>query len=260
VTLATVFLLFATQAMEHYHRANTLFAEQKFADAANEVEAALAVDPKLVPALTLKAKLAMAINKFDIARACLQSAASLEPNSHYVQFLLGFFYYVDNDFSKAIPVLERARILKADDIRTHFYLALAFEGIAEPQKARALYGRTLELETAAGKPSAETHVAFGRLLFTLGEYDASEKHIRRALNLDGNSRDAHYETGRLHFEHRRYEEAAAAGERALKYSEAGTTDRQIHFLLARCYRKLGKTELAESHLAKFHASGTSLRR
>src|SRR5512145_1566725 len=110
---ALVFLL-ATSAVEHYNRANTLFLQQQFHQAGIELDAALAADPKLVPALTLKAKLAMALNKFDIARACLLSAASLEPSSPYVQFLLGFFYYVDNDFAKAIPVLERVRALSPD--------------------------------------------------------------------------------------------------------------------------------------------------
>ena len=253
-------LLSATPGMDSYERANVAFAHGDFVRAGAEVDAALATNPRLVPALTLKGKLAMALNKFDIARACFRSAAAVEPESHYVNFLLGFFYYVDNDFAQAIPVLERARTLKPDDIRTHFYLALAFEGVAQPEKARAVYQRTMELEKRASQPSAETHVAYARLLFSLGEYDASRRHVETALKLDGKSRDAHYETGRLLYEQGEYAEAAAAGERALVLQGAGTTDRQIHFLLARAYRKLGKGEQADEHLKKFKASGVSLRR
>jgi tetratricopeptide (TPR) repeat protein len=255
-----ILLLLATSAQDHYNRANMLFSKQQFAEASAELDAALALDPRLVPALTLKAKLAMAINKFDIARACLERAISIEPESAYVQFLTGFFYYVDNDFAKAIPALERSRQLKPDDIRSHFYLALAYEGVAQPEKARQFYERTLELEKRASQRSAETHVAYGRMLFSLGEYEASANHIKQALQLDPASRDAHYETGRLHFERGEHEAAAAAGERALALSGAGTTDRQIHFLLARCYRKLGKLDLADAHMARFKASGASLRR
>ncbi|HYO84122.1 MAG TPA: tetratricopeptide repeat protein [Bryobacteraceae bacterium] len=257
---AALLLLLSSSPVDHYNRANSLFSQGQFDQAGKEVDAALAGDPKLVPALTLKGKLAMALNRFDIARVCLESAARLEPNSPYVQFLLGFFHYVDNDFAKSIPVLERARALNPNDVRTHFYLALSYEGVADPEKARALYERTIELEKRLNKPSPDTHVAFGRLLFTLGEYESSSRQIGRALELDPQSRDGHYETGRLHFERKAYEEAAAAGERALKLAGAGTTDRQIHFLLARCYRKLGKIELAEAHFARFQASGVSLRR
>jgi tetratricopeptide (TPR) repeat protein len=258
--ILAILLLLATSALEHYQRANDLFTRQQFEASAVELDAALEADPKLVPALTLKAKLAMALNKFDIARACLERAVAIEPSSAYVQFLLGFFFYVDNDFGKAIPALERARELNPGDIRTHFYLALAYEGIAKPESARKFYEATLKLEREAGRPSPDTHVAFARLLFTLGDYDTSGKHIARALELDPNSRDAHYETGRLHFENKNFEAAAAAGERALRLSGAGTTDRQIHFLLTRAYRKLGKTSLADAHMARFQASGVSLRR
>ena len=80
-----------------------------------------------------------------------------------------------------------------------------------------------------------------------------------ALALDP-SRDAHYEQGRLHFEQSEFAKAAEEGEQALAIPGAGTLDRQIHFLLGRSYGKLGKKQLAEEHLAKFKASGVSLRR
>jgi hypothetical protein len=50
------------------------------------------------------------------------------------------------------------------------------------------------------------------------------------------------------------------GEKALRIPGVGTTDRQIHFLLARAYAKAGNREASEKHLALFKASGVSLRR
>jgi tetratricopeptide (TPR) repeat protein len=255
-----VLILLASAALEQYNRANTLFQQQKFVEAEEALNSALRADPKLVPALTLKGKLAMALNRFDVARVCFEKAADLEPKSPYVQFLLGFFHYVDNDFKKALPALEQARKLEPDNPRTHFYLALSHEGLALPEKAAELYRKTVELETSQGKPSADTHIAYGRLLFTQGDYQASEVQIRRAMELDPKSRDGHYESGRLHFERGEWEKAAVEGEKASKLPGVGVTDRQIHFLLARAYGKLGKKELAEAHLAKFKASGVSLRR
>jgi hypothetical protein len=40
----------------------------------------------------------------------------------------------------------------------------------------------------------------------------------------------------------------------------GTTDRQIHFLLARAYTKLGRNDLADQHRKKFQDSPPTLRR
>jgi tetratricopeptide (TPR) repeat protein len=253
-------LLLASSAVELYNHANSLFQQQKYTEAEAALNASLRADPNLTPALTLKGKLAMGLNRFDIARECFEKAAAIEPKSHYVQFLLGFFHYVDNDFVKAIPALERARTLKPDDPRTHFYLALSQEGIANPAEAAKLYLRTIELESAQRQPLADTHVAYGRFLFAQGDMTGSAKHITRALQLDANSRDAHYERGRLHFEYAEWTKAAEEGEKALRIPGVGTTDRQIHFLLGRAYAKLGNREASEKHLALFEASGVSLRR
>jgi len=36
--------------------------------------------------------------------------------------------------------------------------------------------------------------------------------------------------------------------------EVGTSDAQIHFILAKLYRKLNQPDLANAHLEKFHAA------
>jgi predicted Zn-dependent protease len=252
--------LLAVSAAVHYERANAFFQQQQFKEAEAELSAALKEDPNLVPALTLKAKLAMGLNRFDEAREALVHAAALQPKSAYVQFLLGFFYYVDNDFQKAIPPLEAARQLNPNDPRTMFYLALSHDGLGRADAAIPLYETTIALEQKSGHPASDVHVAYARLLFSLGRFEECEKQVRLALTLDPNSRDAHYEQGRLFFERGEFAKAAEEGERSLTVPGAGTLDRQIHFLLARAYGKLGKKELADEHLAKFKASGVSMRR
>jgi tetratricopeptide (TPR) repeat protein len=103
-------------------------------------------------------------------------------------------------------------------------------------------------------------VAYARLLFAQGDLEGSAKQIARALQLDANSRDAHYELGRIHFENADWNKAADEGEKAFRLPGVGTTDRQIHYLLARAYAKSGNREAADKHLALFKASGASLRR
>jgi tetratricopeptide (TPR) repeat protein len=197
----------------------------------------------------------MGLNQFDVARESFEKAARLEPKSAYTQFLLGFFHYVDNDFDKALGPLQTALQIKPDDARTHFYIALTFEGLAKPQDAIVHYEKALAIESAP-----DTHVAYGRLLYSLGHFDAAQKQIKRALAIDVKSRDAHYEQGRLYFEAGNFAEAATEGERAMSLPGIGTSDRQIHFLLGRAYRKLGKAEAADQHLKAFRESGVSLRR
>lgn len=255
-----VALLAASSAMDWYRQANTLFAEGKYQEAGEAIESALRLDPKLVPALTLKAKFAMGFNQFDTARECLLQAVYLAPESAYVQFLLGFFYYVDNDFTKALEPLGKALEMEPGNPRAMFYLAMTKEGLGQGREAIPLYEETLRLEAVQRQPQVDTLVAYARLMYVLGEYEKSEDLAHTALKLDVNSRDVQYELGRLFYEKRDYSAAITHGEKALALAGAGTTDRQIHFLLARAYRKSGNTQKGDEHLQKFQASGASLRR
>lgn len=245
---------------ETYTRANQLFVEKKFDAALAALEQALAENPRYVPALTLRAKLAMAVARLDVARRDLLLAAEIEPASPYTQFMLGFFYYLENDFKRALPALERARELDPASSRTHFYLALSHEGLADAARAIEMYDRALALAEAARQADTDIWIAYARLLFALGEYSKCLPLIEKALSAEPTSRDAHYERGRLHFQAGEFAAAARAGERALGLASVGTMDRQIHFLLARAYTRSGDSRRAAAHLAKFHASAPALRR
>jgi len=247
-------------ALAFYQKAAALFQQRQYEQALAALDEALKLNPRLVPALTLKSRLAMAVNRFDIAKASLLQAVEVEPGSAYNHFLLGFCYYVDNDFKNALPPLERSRQLKPDDARTHFYLALTLEALARADDAVASYEQSLKLEKNGGAILADTLVAYARLLFTLGRFGESETLIDRALAAAPDSRDAQYEKGRLLFERRAYAEAITHGKKALELPGAGATERQIHFLLARAYAKSGQKELAEIHLAKFRDAPPSMRR
>jgi tetratricopeptide (TPR) repeat protein len=247
-------------ALALYQKAASLFQERQYEQSITALDEALKLNPRLVPALTLRARLAMAVNRFDLAKASLLQAVEFEPGVAENHFLLGFCYYVDNDFKNALPPLERSRQLKPDNARTYFFLALTWEALARLDEAIASYEQSLKLEKNGGEILADTLVAYARLLFTLGRYSESEAMITRALAAAPDSRDAHYEKGRLLYERRAYAEAIRHGQKALELAGAGTSERQIHFLLARAYAKSGQQELAEIHLAKFRAAPPTLRR
>jgi tetratricopeptide (TPR) repeat protein len=248
------------KAHEAYARANALFVEKKFEESLAALNQALTENPKFVPALTLRAKLSMAMNRLDLAGRDLSLAAELEPGSAYNQFMLGFYYYLENDFKRALEPLERARILDPSSSRTHFYLALTHEGLANADLAIQMYERALSLSRTSAKADTDILIAYARLLFTLGQYSKSMPLVDQALVLEPDSRDAHYERGRLLFQAGKFDQAVQEGEKALQLTSVGTTDRQIHFLLARAYARTGNSERAAAHLEKFQASAPTLRR
>jgi Tfp pilus assembly protein PilF len=86
-----ILALFLAQppAASTYQKASELFARHDLKGAEAAVEESLRADPRYVPALTLKARLAMISERMDVARETLQAAVAADPKSAATKFLLG---------------------------------------------------------------------------------------------------------------------------------------------------------------------------
>jgi tetratricopeptide (TPR) repeat protein len=229
---------------ESYQRANTLFVAKRFPESAAAIEEALRLDPKLVPALTLKAKLAMAANNFDMARQNLEEALAADPSSSYAQFLYGFQFYLRDDLERALPELEKARKLNPSDPRAALYLGRTTEALGQTSRALSLYEETIRLEEAAGGAQAGTLLAGSRLLLLTGRLDECERWTRQAAKVDSHSRDVRYELARLLLRKGDAAGAAVEGEIALSLANGDVADRQIHYLLVLAYRENSPADAA----------------
>ena len=239
-----------------YEKANSLFVAMKLPEALAATEEALRLDPKLVPALTLKAKLAMAAYRLDVARQCLEQALALDPKAPYAQFLYGLEAYMGNDVAEALPRFRKARQLSPTDPRAALYLGLTIESLGQPDEALSLYQEAVRLERAAGEPHAETLLPGAKLLLLLGRTEESERWIRQAMKVSPNSRDVHFEFARLLLKKGDAAQAAAEGETALGLSEGVVTDAAIHYLLIRAYRQGGMPDRAATHAEIMRAQET----
>jgi tetratricopeptide (TPR) repeat protein len=201
----------------------------------------LQLDGKLVPALTLYAKIAMTMNRFELARESLERALAANPNATYAQFLYGLNYYLTNDLPHALPQFVKARELNPKDSRAALYLGLTYESLGRTQEALALYEESARLE-----PLGDTYLTGARLLHMMGRLDDCERWIQKALQLEPASRDAHFEMARLLLRRDNPSAAAKEGERALELPGGSVSDSQIHYVLIRAYR-LSKPALAAHH-------------
>jgi tetratricopeptide (TPR) repeat protein len=209
-----------------YEKANALLVAKKLPEALAAVDEALRLDPKLVPALTLKAKLAMAAYRLDVARRCLEEALALDPRAAYAQFLYG---------------------------RAALYLGLTVESLGQPSEALSLYEEAVRLERSTGELHAETLLPGARLLLLLGRLDECDRWIRQALKLSPDLRDAHFEFARLLLKKGDAAQAAAEGETALRLSEGVVTDSAIRYQLVRAYQQCGMPDKAATHAAIMRA-------
>jgi tetratricopeptide (TPR) repeat protein len=253
-------LQLAIGPVEHYEKAKQNFAQRKFPEAVSEVNTALHESPYMVPALVLKARLALFAHRPDVAKSCLITAITAEPTSEEAQFFLGLFFYVQNDFKLAISPLLAAQALSPKSPLPVFYLAMTHEALGDATQALDLYRQAENLSPEKSPQSASILVAYGRFLFSLGRYKDSIEKDRRALEGDPESRDAHYEMAKGLDHEGDFTNAALEGERAMTLPELGTSDAQIHFLLANLYLKLKQPDLAKAHLEKFQAAPQTTRR
>jgi tetratricopeptide (TPR) repeat protein len=236
-----------------YERANRLFVAGKYQESFDAVDEALRLDPKLVPALTLKSKLAMAANRYDAARESLERAIAADPSSWYAQFLYGFQFYRQNELPAAIQALEKARRLNPRDARTPLYLGLARESLGQTAEALKTYREAIHLGEVSGQLDTDMLLSCSRLLFRLGDFEECRHSIDRALKLAPNSRDPHFESARVLLRTGDAAGAAKEGETALLLHTGDVTDLQVHFLLVQAYQSAGREQDAERHAAAIRA-------
>jgi tetratricopeptide (TPR) repeat protein len=253
-------LQLAVSPGQHYENAKQDFAQRKFSEADSEVNTALHESPYMVPALVLKARLAAFAHRPDVAKSCLITAITADPTSEEAQFFLGVFFYTQNDFKSAISPLQTAQTLSPKSPLPVFYLAMTREAMGDTVQALDLYQQAVKLSPEKSPQSASILVTYGRLLLLLGRTQDSMEKDRRAIEEDPESRDAHYELAKGLDHDGDFKNAAIEGEQALTLPQLGTSDAQIHFLLAKLYRELKQPDLAKAHLEKFQAaSQTTLR-
>src|SRR5436853_1718438 len=92
-------LLFTQSAADIYNCATAFVEKRDLTTAQAAVDEALRVDARFVPALTLKAKLAMACDQLETAQQALDAAVVMAPKQPCLRFLLGVVYYLKNDFA-----------------------------------------------------------------------------------------------------------------------------------------------------------------
>ena len=189
-----------------------LFVAQKFPESLAAIDEALRLDPKLVPALTLKAKLAMATTGSTWRGKVWSRRWRWIQRAQYAQFLYGLEAYLGNDMQAALPRFRKAHELNPSDPARR---AVSRAHRGEPGAGRRGDGsvrRRGASGTAAGKPQAETLLPGARLLLLLGRLDDAERWVRQAVKLAPQVRDPHFELARILLRKGEPAQAAEEGE------------------------------------------------
>lgn len=242
--LAILCLLFAQTEPAGYVKAKRAFAAHDFALADTAVREALQENPNYVPALLLEARLSMVEGRMDEAIAALKHAVAEDPGRGEPQFLLGFAYYLQNDFEQAELALAHA---DQKDGRVLLYRAMSAEGLNRPEAAKDFYKRAIQADARG----TDARIAYARLLRKQGDAAQANKLVDEAFAIAPEARDVLYEKGVSLLDSGQYVQAVEFANRALRASGSVPTEREIRYLLIRAWQKAGNAEKAAQERAIF---------
>jgi tetratricopeptide (TPR) repeat protein len=237
-------LFFAQSEPAAYARAAQAFALHDFPSANVAVTEALEENPRYIPALLLEARLSMVAGQMEQAAAILGRATEEDPANPEPRFLLGFVYYLENDFERADKSLALAN---QTDARVLLYRAMSAEALNRPEAASDFYRRAVQ----ADSKTPDARIAWARLLRKQGDAVQAAKLIDEAYAIAPHSRDVLYEKGLSLLDGGQYLQAAGFGNRALAAPGPVPSEREIRYLLVRAWQKAGNPAMAAKERALF---------
>jgi non-specific serine/threonine protein kinase len=122
------------------------------------------------------------------AKAAVDTAFELDPDSPEVQIALGYYYYYgDHDFDRALEYLENARTIRPNDIETLQAIAFIKRRLGDWDESAALLERVLDFNPRAVVSAMELGITY----VTMREYDKAERLLDRAIFLSPEEPNAH---------------------------------------------------------------------
>jgi tetratricopeptide (TPR) repeat protein len=188
------------------------------------------------------------LGRADWARPVLASLAAQHPDSALYPYWLGRLDYDARAYDRAISRFRRALELDPKMARAWDNLGLCYY----QQNANALsvqsFRKAIELDSAAGKPSAWPYYNLAITQQIMDRLPDSESSLREAIRLEPKFPQAHFQLGNVLEQMNRSAEAIAEFQQAValdpSYAEA-------HLALGRLYRKSGEETKAQAQLQMY---------
>jgi adenylate cyclase len=187
---------------------------------------ALALDDNLAEAHASRGVALSVGRRYDEAQAEFDKAIALDPNSFEAHFFYARFSFQQGKTERACALYERAAQIKPSDYQSVCLLAQIYNSLGREKDSEDAARRGLELaqrELAAHPEDSRPAQLGAGLLSRLGEFDRAREWIARAVAIDPDDTNVHYNA-------------------ACAYAQLGDIDASFD-LLERCLPNLGAEAL-----------------
>lgn len=151
------------------------------------LQRAVELDATNAPLLSFVGEHFFRNGKTRLAQTYLGRAYEIAPGDIRVSLLLGLTCADEGETERAKVLLSSATRLGGSSFAAHYGLGRLFIAEENWQKALREFKRAL-----ASKPSPEAHYALGCLYFQLSRDSLAARHLRKAIEMDGNYSEAFY--------------------------------------------------------------------
>jgi len=184
----------------------------------------LARAPNHAEALNIMGMISLGLRRTAAAVEALEKAVAQAPHSAFVRNNLAFAFRLADRLEDAAAQAAEAARLDPEMTAAHTMLGTVLNDLGRPAEAYPVLLRALELSPGLGR----IHLALGDALQALGRAEEARQRYEGAIAAGATEAWSHL--GRLHAEHRRYDEAARCfkagliARRASKWWPGGDAD------------------------------------
>ncbi|MDR0881228.1 MAG: tetratricopeptide repeat protein [Candidatus Adiutrix sp.] len=203
--------------MAHYNLGYTHLLSGRLLEAEEALGRAAELNPDNFETLFHLGKTSLELGHLDRALPALKRAGEMGNTRPAVFRLLGEALMLAHDHQAALAAFKKAVKAAPNDAYALSALGALFVDLANDLPvARSLFQRSVEIDPT----NSLYRQRLGRLLFTLGEYDGAEHHLKMAMEYGSRAPEVHYHLGCLAEENGRREEALTHFRAALEQDPA----------------------------------------
>jgi|GEM_PF-496834 len=229
--------LYPDRADVRVYLGGALLNLDQFQAALDEANRAIALDARYAKGYILAGRVCAVREQWDLAQRFFETAQRLDQRDLDAWYFSGRAFYDANRFERAIAAFDQALRAGAEQSRVYENLGLAQDALGEFVASEKSFRRAVDLARGAWRP----YLAYGAFLFRQGRTAESLPVLRQALALAPAAAGVRFELARVLYHENSLAEAARVLEPALPSNEC-----RVHNLLARIYSARGETGPAEA--------------
>lgn len=131
----------------------------------------------------------VATRKYAEAQSLFQQLLKKHPQDSILTYAVGAVYYLQGEYAEAESFLKQSLATQPNQVAASYYLALTYDAMGDDERAIPLFRDLLK-----NNPNhAPSYVKLGGILVRAHQYEEAQEKLQRAVALDPDSVEAHYQ-------------------------------------------------------------------